>query len=408
MQVITYITASLASALFLFFLFRFFKNYSFKAKGEVLASEELFTLSSNSKIILICVVMAVISRLISIAAAGIAKPPLDEATWMRWDANHYVTIAKNGYVSSGDDTVLIAFFPLYPAILGIFGRIFSEYYITGSVISFACFVFAGFFLYKLARIDHGEKAAFRTLKYFMLFPTAFFATIPYTEGMFLLITAAALYCIRKHKFWLAGVLGILAATCRSVGVLIALPLILEIANSIYVDKFDKKFWLTLIKKCGPAIIVPIGTLLYLLINLMVLGNPLAFMQIQKEHWNQGFGTLFNTVKYITENAFSWSPSSSAWLWTPQLISIFLFLGLLHLTIRKNRPSITAYAGVLFYFSSSLTWLLSAPRYLLAILPCFVAIGARTKNKYVDWALTVIFAIALFIFAYGYASGKDIY
>ena len=49
-------------------------------------------------------------------------PPLTIVMNMfnHWDAPHYVAIAKNGYVNTGDAANFIVFFPLYPILIRLF------------------------------------------------------------------------------------------------------------------------------------------------------------------------------------------------------------------------------------------------------------------------------------------------
>ena len=71
-----------------------------------------------SLLILALLVRAVMIGL-TLAAYGIGPDPLTAlgAAWDQWDAKHYLYLAANGYSHSGDARNLIAFFPLYPALI---------------------------------------------------------------------------------------------------------------------------------------------------------------------------------------------------------------------------------------------------------------------------------------------------
>jgi len=43
--------------------------------------------------------------------------------WDQWDARHYLFLATHGYAANGDARNLIAFFPLYPALIGALAAI---------------------------------------------------------------------------------------------------------------------------------------------------------------------------------------------------------------------------------------------------------------------------------------------
>src|SRR5215213_8855841 len=40
-----------------------------------------------------------------------------ETLWTRWDANHYLGLAKNGYVAKGEGRFSIVFYPLFPWLI---------------------------------------------------------------------------------------------------------------------------------------------------------------------------------------------------------------------------------------------------------------------------------------------------
>ena len=49
----------------------------------------------------------------AVASASTVHPGWLEI-WNRWDATHYLDLAKNGYVAVGESRVSLVFFPLYP------------------------------------------------------------------------------------------------------------------------------------------------------------------------------------------------------------------------------------------------------------------------------------------------------
>ena len=54
----------------------------------------------------------------------------------------------------------------------------------------------------------------------LLFPTSIFFNAVYTESLFLLLSVASVYFIRKGRYREAGILGFLAALTRVTGVLL--------------------------------------------------------------------------------------------------------------------------------------------------------------------------------------------
>jgi len=99
------------------------------------------------------------------------------------------------------------------------------------LISNASFLGALIVLHGLTRREFaGEGAddlARRTVLFLAIFPTAFFFLAPYTEAPFLLLSVAAFCCARNDRWAWAAVFGAGAALTRSIGVFVAVALLVE-------------------------------------------------------------------------------------------------------------------------------------------------------------------------------------
>ena len=107
---------------------------------------------------------------------------------------------------------------------------------AGLMVSFLCYSAGCVYLYRLAAWELGKGAARRTVLFLSLFPYAFFFGGVMTEGLFLLTTAAALWHIRRHRWWRAGMWGVLAAMTRMHGLLLIGAAGAELVESL--GKFD--------------------------------------------------------------------------------------------------------------------------------------------------------------------------
>ena len=286
------------------------------------------------------------------------------------------------------------------------GAITGDYFYTGSLMSCVFLVIACFFLFKTARLETGEKSAARTVRYLMLFPSIFFAMMPMTEGLFLALAASFLYCLRTHRFWAAAVLGMLAALTRSAGVLLILPYLAETALSAYRKR--PGFWRSFIRTSLPALLIPLGTVIYLFINILVQGDAFYFLKVQKEHWSQSFGFFTATVKYVMEYAMKSDKTLELCLWIPNMIAFSFGLSLIISATKRQRLMYIVYSIALFYFSMSVTWLLSGMRYALALLPCFMELGRVCDKRWKDILATTVSACALIAYTLAFASGGPVY
>ena len=158
-----------------------------------------------------------------------AKPPnsadLGFVTeiWARADAGWFLSIAEHGYQRNGGEV----FYPLYPLLVGLFGRAFGGYYVTaGIVVSLACCAGAFVLFYRLALARLGVAGARRALLYLALFPMSLFFQAVYSESLYLLCCLGA-FVLAERRNWLgAGVMTGLALLTRLAGVALIPPMLI--------------------------------------------------------------------------------------------------------------------------------------------------------------------------------------
>ncbi len=158
--------------------------------------------------------------------------------WGVWDSYWYMDIAQNGYstvgsIASNPDQTNFPFFPLYPMLMQLIGKLTGgEYFLAGLFISNACLLISAFVLYKLVEKDANPKTARRTIKYLFLFPISFIFSGVFTESLYLCLSLLCFYFAKRRNWWLVGVCGALLSATRTLGVLIALPMLFEYLRSI--------------------------------------------------------------------------------------------------------------------------------------------------------------------------------
>jgi Mannosyltransferase (PIG-V) len=137
--------------------------------------------------------------------------------WARWDSVWFLRIAEDGYESL--EGAAAAFYPLYPATVGLLGRaFFGHYVLAGIVVSLAASLAAFFLFHDLAETKLGADGARRAVLYLALFPMTLFLQAVYSEALFLLLTVAAFVLAERGRFLPAGVVAGLALLTRPVGV----------------------------------------------------------------------------------------------------------------------------------------------------------------------------------------------
>ena len=136
--------------------------------------------------------------------------------WARWDSVWFLRIAEEGYGSV--ERAAAAFYPGYPAAVGLLGRLFGGHYVTAGIVVSLAAALGGFvLLYRLAEGRLGAEGARRAVLYLALFPMAFFLQAVYSEALFLLFTLAAFLAAERGRFLGAGVLTGLALLTRPAG-----------------------------------------------------------------------------------------------------------------------------------------------------------------------------------------------
>ena len=312
--------------------------------------------------------------------------------WLCTDSQHYMDIARDWYLSDGewDRLVQLVFLPGYPVIVRLFAYLIGNELAAGLFVSALSFAGSGVMLYKLLRLDTDSAAALRAVKFFALSPAAFFFAAPMSESIFILCTVSCLYLIRSGKLISGSLLGAYAAFTRSPGLILIVPILFELIHK----RAKPREYLSLM-------IVPLGFAAYCLINYTVAGDAFKFMEYQSVHWHQQLGWFFNTAAYQTENALATAADNPAFffgLWLPNLLAQLLALVIMILAEKKLRASYTAYFIAYFVVTMGATWLLSAPRYLAAMLSLPAALAALSPKKRTErilLVLSVLFFIAYF-------------
>lgn len=162
-----------------------------------------------------------------------------------WDSEYYVGIAVGGYDDPQAGTVInpitgnkviknYSFFPFYPYVMRIFVLPLKLLGVNPlAAASFAGVVvatlgtLAGLLaLWDMTRPYFEEEDAYRAVFYALIFPTAFFFAMVYTEGLFIGLAFGALALSKRGHWVWASILALLAVWTRAHGAALALPLLL--------------------------------------------------------------------------------------------------------------------------------------------------------------------------------------
>jgi hypothetical protein len=152
-----------------------------------------------------------------------------ETVWHKWDARWYERIAREGYAYEPGDVqgqAKTAYFPLYPLTVGLLLGVLPSvgFFWLGSLVSTACTFAAGLLIVR--HLVPNPASVHRVLGLLLSAAGSFYFSVPYTEGLFLLLVVGTVVLTRHRKYAWAGVLAGLAAITRVHGfALIAVPFV---------------------------------------------------------------------------------------------------------------------------------------------------------------------------------------
>ena len=296
--------------------------------------------------------------------------------WERWDAVRYVAIARHGYQTAAD----FAFFPLYPLLIATIAYPLGDWstFLVGVIISNAALLGALFILYQIAADSGGEQLARRTLLYLCIFPTAFFFFTAYNESLLLLFTAGTFLALRRQHWWLAGLLGFLAALTRSAGVFLVVPYLYElwVARESVIASLRNTLLGIL-----PVVLIPLGTALYCFYCWKVTGNPLVFATVQ-DQWSRHLSWPWQGI-WQALFEFFWNQPFGSFNQVHVLLDLSATLGFIALAVvgrNRLRTSYTLWIGLLLLYyllSPSVEQhdpLISNQRFVLEMFPGFITLA----------------------------------
>ncbi len=329
--------------------------------------------------------------------------------WHRWDTGHYMSIAQHGYT----DAFRSAFFPLYPLLIRALTPLTNHNPLYAALLISDI---AGFFmlvvLYQLVREDFSEERANRTVLYLSLFPTAFFFAAGYTESLFLCLTLAGFYNIRRGNWWIAGIFGFFACLTRSAGVFLLLPFAYE-----YLRQHEWNLGHIRFDVVSGGVIAA-GTGIYALYCYYKFHDVLAFSHAQA-YWNHSLQVpwygVVNSIKAINTSSglVSFQSMRNMLDLIPDLIMLILIV-LLFVGPAKFPRSLWSYgiyAAFLYIFlqvfpvgGTGLFPLQSVSRYLLELFPAFIVLAAFGKYRMVHMNYLVISGALLFFLLTQFLTG----
>ena len=299
-----------------------------------------------------------------------------------WDGGWYTKIATLGYTYADDGQQhSVAFYPLFPLLIRGLMALGLPVEVSGVVINSLAFLGALVLVYFWVEERYDTGAARWTTAVLAWCPFSLFCTVMYTEGLFLLLTTAALRFFERGEYILAAVCGALTTATRAPGVAL-IPTFLLVAWR------EKRPFMAYVAGFATAI----GLLSFSFYCAIRFGEPLAFFHIQKT-WDHPslfniFGEAFKLEQFaITKLVMFFGGACLLWFFRKRLSSVVWTYGFCSL-------------GLLLYSGA----LQSVNRYSYAIVSLSIALGLLLASKpRWGYALMGLFSLFLLQFAVKFAS-----
>jgi hypothetical protein len=352
---------------------------------------------------------------------GEMPPPLTGlAHWIveplrNWDGLWYRLIALDGYTGS-TQSAKAAFWPLLPWTMR-YGSALTGWTVdtVGYLAANIAFLGALLVLYRLISLDYGDAAPARGAIWALaLFPTAFFFSAVYTESLFLLLSAGALYLWRRDMVWRAGLVSIGAALSRSGGVFLVLPFAV-----LLWDRY-RRDWRAYWPRAIPALFPLIGPAIFAAVLRQEQGNPKAFIDVQ-EQWNRYSAMPWETLRCAisTCHRLGGEPDGASWGWLTTIVHhpswatltsqpwrldvansdvlelvvtlLFLALAVIGLKVLPFYQTVWILPGLIIPLlqPSEVHALMSMPRFVLVLFPLFIVLGKLVRPMWIRVPAVVV-------------------
>ncbi len=311
-----------------------------------------------------------------------------------WDASFYRTIAEHGYPTDlptdADGHVLPnawAFLPVFPALVRA-GMVVTggSFWVVGTLVATLAGAGACVVLYRLVlAVGCSHRARWATVL-FAFAPTGFLLQVAYAESLFLLLVFGGLLALVRRRYWLVGVLGVVAAFTKP-GVL---ALAVALAVHLVVRWVEERRALPVrdaVAIVVSGLAVAAAGLAWPVVASAVTGRPGAYLDTELSWW----------VGFVGRQHFvpltPWFTMASTWLGPLGVVLVVAVLaGSLWFSTRKGVRALGV--DVLAFTGSYVLYLVavflpqqSLPRLLMPTAPLLGSdVFVRTRRRAVSWAV----------------------
>ena len=157
----------------------------------------------------------------------------------RWDSQHFLEIARNGYPIGVESDLLFAFAPVYPLMVAFLSQLVNNLYLSGVVVSNSFYFLSIIAFYKVARLYMDYEKSCLLALVFGIFPIYLaYSTLAYSEAPYLFFTIASWYFFKKEWYLPCSLFMTLSILTRYISLLLVIIYGISILSNL-LDKYKE-------------------------------------------------------------------------------------------------------------------------------------------------------------------------
>lgn len=347
---------------------------------------------------------------------------------IHWDAGWYMDIVKHGYSYNGNQNIQqnIAFFPLYPIIMGILGQLFG---LKNGVATIFPALLTGvasiYAFHSLAKTKLNENASLFATAAYALYPGATFFISAYPTSIMNLLVIIALLEFSKKRYFIAALVAGISTAGGALLVFLSATITLAFAKKIIPQK-NKSLTSRFSQLILFGFLAFSGIICFMLYQQLAFGNALVFIDVQKA-WGYktiveriinlmtlspifggGYGSFIRSIFFLQPTGNS--PEGSVEYFT-NTFSILMAIFSTWILYKFKEYLLFLYSALVLlgyiWFIGSVQGPSSTFRLLYIDIPIFIAAGIYFQNsdrKLLSLSLLALSALALLIQVAFFVSG----
>jgi hypothetical protein len=335
----------------------------------------------------------VIARVATFGAVAIADVWTSHGignTLNRWDGTWFLRAADTGWprhLPMAGGHVLanpIAFFPVYPGLIRLIDHLVPLSPLTVELLLTAVTgLSATLAISLLARRIWGREVGRRAGVLIAVFPGSFIFSLGYSEGVAMTCTALGLLALIERRWWVAGLLGLVATATTPVALAFAASCLVAAGAAVR----SRREWRSLV---APAL-APLGMAAYMVWIWRHTGNLMAWRLTERDGWHSG-----PSIVYPFKVMWRFLSDPIAPTLTGQILvvgTVVTAIGALR-AVRQRQPlPVLTYGLVAALIAACSAPVGLRPRFILLAFPIVVALTVGVSRRVYTF-LAVASALAL--------------